>query len=180
MSTSTVTVLHVASASPTDTQAAQPPIIYFFQLTSRLSIAAATFALKTSRTLWSFLAYAFGPLSSLFAALSSPVLYLLSPAFLLVNILVNVFVYQPYNILVQLMHAFYPIYAFIVIVVILATAIGFSARLGTYLTRFIFFHSKKSTVQRSMTETGATQEKTRKKVQIKEEEKPRRELSRHR
>ena len=90
------------------------------------------------------------------------------------NLLTTILVYQPYNILVQSMHALYPVYAFLFIAIAIASAIGFSARLGTYATRLIFFHATQTEDNKTDGERTAVQDpdKARKKVQIKEEDRP--------
>ena len=177
MSASTVLVVQAETSGATQIPASvaeQPPIVYFLQLASKFSVIAANFLLQGLRITWSLISYILNPIGSLVAAFSTPILYILSPLFLLMNLLTTILVYPPYNILVQSMHALYPVYAFLFIAIAIASAIGFSARLGTYATRLIFFHATQTEDNKPDGERTAVQDpdKARKKVQIKEEDRP--------
>ena len=144
MATTTVTLLQdLPTGAPivTATADSQPPIIYFYEASLRfLTVALSTLAFVSGYA-WNVLQVVLSPILNLINALASPIRYVLSPAFVLINLLLEIFVYIPYNFFSDLGHALYPIYTFLFIAITFAGAIGFSARIGTYLAKMIFLHT---------------------------------------
>lgn len=138
MATTTVTLVDIPTA--TSTALSQPPIVYFYEAGYRFLTNVLLGFVGASAYVWPVLKAIVSPFVSLFSALSSPILYLLSPLFLLVNIILSIFVYAPYNFLTNTMHALYPVYAFVFITVVLASVVGMSARLGTYVANMLFLY----------------------------------------
>lgn len=194
MATTTVTLLQdLPTGTPVVTAAAdsQPPIIYFYEAATRLLAVAASTLVIVSGYVWGFLRAVISPIVNLVNTLASPIRYLLSPAFVLINLLLEVFIYIPYNFFSDLGHALYPIYTFVFIAVVFAGAIGFSARIGTYLAKMILSHAQPPTPppqQQQQQQQGilgngekmserSKQKLPARRVQIKAEPKPRRSFS---
>lgn len=135
----TATLLDMASPTAS-TAASQPPIFYFLEVASRfLTICVSALSHVSILIAW-LTNTVFKPIGFIFVALSSPILYLLSPAFLFINLVMNIFIYTPYNALVLLMHALYPLYSFLFVAVAFATVIAFSARIGAYLAKLLLLY----------------------------------------
>ena len=186
MATTTITLLQdlptsVPVVTATAAADSQPPIVYFYESAIRFLALAASTLVVVSGYVWTFLRAIISPVVALVDALSSPIRYLLSPAFVLINILLEIFVYIPYNFFSDLGHAFYPIYTFVFIAVAFAGAIGFSARIGTYLAKMILLHTPPPTpqqqppppvVEEKQSERSKQKMPARRVVQIKEEPRP--------
>ncbi len=162
----------VVMASPTSV-ASQPPIIQFFQLGGRLIAAAATTVTLIATSAWSVARILLSPIGFILTALSSPILYILSPFLTLLHLLVDVLFYTPYILFSRAAHALYPVYAFVCITVIVAAGIGFCARYASSITNLILagpsVGPSSPTPDPPQPGTKSTQQRILKKVAIKEE-----------
>ena len=114
------------------TAARSPPIVELARFLVRaLSLSYGVLSRTTIALLFSLLA----PLSLIF----TPISYLLSPVFVLIQVLLDVFVFTPYAIVAAVARNLYPLYVFLGTAVLCALALGFAARaLSSVIMRVLF------------------------------------------
>ena len=112
--------------------ARSPPIVELARfLTRALTLSYGVLSRTTVTLIFSLLA----PLSLIF----TPISYLLSPVFILIQVLLDVFVFTPYSIIAAIARNFYPLYVFFGSAVISALVLGFAARtVASVIVRVLF------------------------------------------
>ena len=127
-------------------------------------------------------------LSAPISLLLTPAFYLLSPVFVLVQVLLDVFVFTPYAIVAAVARNVYPIYVLVGVATICALGLGFTARIvSTFILRALFAPRPKPKVvvqelkperdappppeptEKRALRTSAPRTRVRKRVSIKEE-----------
>ncbi|KAI0671889.1 hypothetical protein C8Q78DRAFT_1031291 [Trametes maxima] len=167
--TATVYVHATPSAEPLASVTSNPPPIVEFArvaghvLTLSLSyLSRGTVILTRSLTT---------PL----AVLYNPLLYLLAPAIVLLQILLEIFVFTPYAIMASLIRNVYPIYVFVGAACICSALLGSIARIVTSALAYALFAPRtpptpKDEVQEKKASTSAIPKpRLRKRVSIRED-----------
>ncbi|KAI0663778.1 hypothetical protein C8Q70DRAFT_378169 [Cubamyces menziesii] len=177
MSSSTATVfIHATNAPSVAIPAASatstsPPIVELARLTGHALSLSFSYTAHGSVTL---LRYILLPLP----LLSTPLLYLLAPVFVLSQVLLDVFIFTPFTIVSVLVRNIYPVYVFVGAACICAAFVGYLARAITVgLTYAIFaprsappLEEPEPTISREKgTTKNAQKARSRKRVSIKEE-----------
>ncbi|TBU46803.1 hypothetical protein BD309DRAFT_568459 [Dichomitus squalens] len=161
--------------------AASPPIVDIIRFLS--SASTASFGV-ISRTTLAVIFTLLAPISLLL----TPISYLLSPVFVLVQVLLDVFVFAPYAVTAAIARNVYPIYVLVGVAVICALVVGFTARIITSSILHAIFAPRakpKAAVkelqperdappppeprEKSAFRTGVPKTRVRKRVSIKEE-----------
>ncbi|PIL29814.1 hypothetical protein GSI_08020 [Ganoderma sinense ZZ0214-1] len=165
------------------TAARSPPIVELAHFLVRaLSLSYGVLSWTIVTLIFSLLA----PLSLVF----TPISYLLSPVFILVQALLDVFVFTPYAIVAAVARNLYPVYVFLATAVICALLLGFAARtMSSVIVRVLFTPRPKAKLpvpelepereappppepkekEKSSLRTGTSKTRTRKRVSIKDE-----------
>ncbi len=163
--------------------ARSPPIVELARFLARaLTLSYGVLSRTTVALILSLLA----PLSLLF----TPISYLLSPVFILIQVLLDVFVFTPYSIIAAIAPNLYPVYVFLGAAVICALVLGFAARtVCSVILRILFAPRPKAKPpvpqlepereappppepkekEKGSLRTGASKTRTRKRVSIKDE-----------
>ncbi|KAI1797396.1 hypothetical protein LXA43DRAFT_878151 [Ganoderma leucocontextum] len=112
--------------------ARSPPIVELARFLARaLTLSYGVLSRTTVALIFSLLA----PLSLIFA----PISYLLSPVFILIQVLLDVFVFTPYSIIAAVARNVYPVYVFLGAAIISALLLGFAARtVSSTIVRALF------------------------------------------
>ncbi|KAI0833659.1 hypothetical protein BC628DRAFT_1344751 [Trametes gibbosa] len=122
MSSPTETVYGATSSADVSAVSNSPPIIHFARIAGHALALSFSYLSRFSATLASHLLVPF-------ALAYVPIHYLLSPAIVLVQVLLELFVFAPYAILAAAVRNIYPIYVFVGVACICSAFLGYVARL---------------------------------------------------
>ncbi|KII90257.1 hypothetical protein PLICRDRAFT_40462 [Plicaturopsis crispa FD-325 SS-3] len=114
-----------ASASPSTTSPTPVPLAKFLPFLNQ----AAHSSFYLLRASFAVLPRLYGPLTTVVTWPLPILLYLLSPVFVLTHILYSTFIETPYNAIVGLAVALYPVYVFVGIAIVLGALVGVSGKI---------------------------------------------------
>ncbi|EED78104.1 predicted protein [Postia placenta Mad-698-R] len=134
----TATILHAATHTVVSAQAQpnSPPIVALLRVVSSWSTIVLSSVLRAVASLARAGAI---PLSALAIALYYALLYVLAPAIVFCDIVLDVFVRTPYAIVTSVLANVYPLYVFVGASCICAACIGLAARMCTNVVKSALF-----------------------------------------
>lgn len=147
----------------------EPPIVQFTRAAGHVLAISFSYLSRASATLARL---SFSPLSLVY----SPIVYLLSPVIVLSQVLLQVFIFSPYNIVLSIARNVYPIYVFVGVACICAAFFGYTARMVSIALTYVIFPPRppKTSSQDPFPEketptSSPPKTRLRKRVSIKEE-----------
>lgn len=147
----------------------EPPIVQFAHTAGHVLAISFSYLSRVSAT---FARLSFSPLSLVY----NPIIYLLSPVIVLSQVLLQVFVFSPYNIILSIARNVYPIYVFVGVACICAAFFGYTARMVSIALTYVIFpprppkaSSQDPFPEKETSTSSPPKTRLRKRVSIKEE-----------
>lgn len=116
----TIPVTETAASSP-PIAALLPIISQFVSATGSIVTTGISFSYQLSKSITHGAFLPINPLISIAA-------YILAPAFVFIALVADLFVLTPYNTLLHVLHAFYPVYVFCGVAFIISAIVGVAGR----------------------------------------------------